>query len=369
LKANAKKPTRKVIAPTSKVAAPKQEVSTLDFAHRDQATFAPEDIMAIQRMVGNQAVQRLIEQARPQAAAHDAPAAVRKPALSGPPFDKDMPAFASYTPQNGVAVQRRINKLPGKSSGFFRKGHRDNINALVDTYNTAEAKLADAKPTLASVRALIPEIQKIWNDANAWHIDVMKKSPEKAAAIRQWMTSEVEREEDTKRVQVGELEAAAALKAASDGASYDVRYTGREFVDYTAGAGVRWLQTPALALIYKYFMIQQLEETTVNAFDDLAKYRLSPSREEALRLFKKYQMESTALLNISGEGLGGRGGDLIRTFRATIAHLESHPDDPVPPNFGPVEQSVHHVINMMFTTFANTEPFRKVTRPPEAKST
>jgi len=272
--------------------------------------------------------------------------------------------MVSAKPAVGMTIQRAIKRLPGKSSGWFRKGHRDKINELVDAYNMREISLAGSKRTIEGYRSLLPDIQKIWQAANAWHLDVMKGSPEKAQAIRDWMAEEVEREEEAKNAQLGELAEAQSLKAASDGAAFNALYATPDFTTASTAA-VRWLNTPAIAPIYRYFLIQvQYEAPSLYAYEDIKKYGLNPTRAEAIRIYDKYDMGTAKQLNITGEGPKVGGIAAINAFREQITALKADDSAAPPANFGPVETSVTNVINEMFIAFRMSAPYKKVTTPP-----
>jgi hypothetical protein len=307
----------------------------------EQTGFTPATLIHLQRAVGNHAVQRMI---------------------GGIPTS---PAHAETTESSdaGATIQRAIKPLPGASSGWFRKGRRDKINAMVEAYNTLEIQSSGSKRTVESYQKLLPEIQKIWQAAHEWQLDVRAKHPDKAEEIGDWMKKEVEREEDAKKGQIGELQQALALKAASDGAAYNVAYTTAEYTGATAGA--RWLATPALAAIYKYFLIQvQFEASTLYAYEDVTAYRQNPSRGEALRIYDKYDMGTASQLNITGEGAGGE--EAVNAVRAQIQTLRNNPNAAAPANFGAIEKSLINVINELFIAFRSTTPYKKVTTPPAA---
>ena len=312
--------------------------------------FSHSTIIRLQREVGNHAVQQMIK--LPQTGA-----------MHLPPLDVD--THDTPSSESGKPIQREITKLPGKSSGVFGKGRRDKINVMVQAYNKLEMGAVGPKATIANIQKLLPEIQKIWQAAREWQVDTMKKNPEKAATIAAWITSEVEREEDAKKASIGELQEAASLKAASDGAAYNVAYTTPEFTIPINGAGVKWLQTPTLAPIYRYFIIAlQHDGATLSAYEDMARYKANPTKAEALRIYDKYEMAASNQLNIAGEGAGGI--DAVNATRAQINALRAGPNAPVPANFGAIEKSVTYVINELFTTFRDTTPFKKVTTAPPA---
>jgi hypothetical protein len=318
---------------------------------------SPATLIHLQRIVGNRAVQQMIQP--PQSGAIGLP----------PDVDTDHHHLSSGSAQDGVVIQRAITRLPGASSGFFRKGRRDKINIMVDAYNALEIGASGSKRSVAGYQALLPEIRKIWQAAREWQVDVMKSSPAKAATIGEWMTSQVEREEDAKNAQIGELQEAAALKAASDGASYNVAYTTPQFTTKEGGAGVNWLATPALRPIYEYFMIQvQFENATLKAYQDVTRYKQNPSRDEALRIYHKYDMGTASQLNITGEGVTG-SFEAINTKRRQMEALEADPTAAAPANFGAIEESLIHVVNELFIAFRTTTPFKKVTTPPAAAAT
>jgi hypothetical protein len=307
-------------------------------------------LIHLQRTFGNHAVQRMLIPSKPQRAAIS----------PVPSLGSDV---KHSTAQDKKTIQRIIKPLEGASSGWFKKGRRDKINEMVNAYNDLEISMGGSKRSAESYESLLPEIQKIWQAAKAWQLDVMKSSPEKAAEISVWITNQVEREEDAKKASIGELKDAALLKSASDGASYNALYTTPQFTEKGEGAGIRWLQTLALKPIYRYFIIQvQYDGPTLYAYDDVINYRQNPSREEAIRIYNKYDMGTTSQLNISGEGAGGVEG--MRAIRSQITALEADPTAPVPQDFGPIETSLVKVINELFISFKTTKPYQKVTTPP-----
>lgn len=315
--------------------------------------------------MGNRAT---IQRLKPQTTASQAqPTDPHKQALSRPPLDTpdhnhDHERNFDSLNSHDYAVQRAIAVIPGKSSGWFRKGRRDKINALVVAYNTLEVETAKAKSTSVGVQKLLTAIQKILTDAKLWLGAVIKATPEKAASIADWIVEEVEREETAKRGQLGEVQASEALDAAWNGASYNVLYTSPQFTS-SISAGTNWLATPALAPIYEYHIIKnQLEASTLNAYKDIKKYCLNPSRDEALRIYHKYQMQRADVLNITGEGAGGTTA--INLVRNAINTLEVDPTGAPPLDFGAIGTSVENVINELFVSFTSTEAYQKVTTAP-----
>lgn len=335
---------------------PSNEIS-YDFTPIQHLTSSTKDVGSLQRMIGNQATMQMFQPAPPKSLS------VHQPVLGAPP-DLDDTETAYTHPKGGLTIQRAIKPLPGKSSGWFRKGHRDKINELVEAYNEREKTQASgSKKSVEAYQALLPDIQKIWQDANAWYLDTMKGSPEKAAEIRAWMTNEVEREEDAKRVSIGELQQAAALKAAYDGASYNAEYATP---DFTTGkdVGLRWLNTPAIAPIYEYHIIKtQHEGITLNAYRDIQQYKRNRSRVAALDVFDKYKMGAAGDLNITGEGIVN-GALRVAEFRALIAALRADANAAAPEDFGPIEVSLEKVLNELFVSFRTTAAYRKVITPP-----
>ncbi|MBA3875056.1 MAG: hypothetical protein H0X30_38515 [Anaerolineae bacterium] len=314
------------------------------------ANISASTLIHLQRTFGNHAVQRMLTPSKSQERAMSP-----VPSLSND--------IEHSTSQDNKTIQRIIKPLEGASSGWFKKGRRDKINEMVNAYNDLEISMGGSKRSAENYESLLPEIQKIWQAAKAWQLDVMKSSPEKGAEISVWITNQVEREEDAKKASIGELKDAALLKSASDGASYNALYTTPQFTEKAQGAGINWLQTPALKPIYRYFMIQvQFDGPTLYAYDDVINYKQNPNREEAIRIYNKYDMGTTSQLNISGEGAGGVDG--MRAIRSQFAALEGNPVAPVPPDFGFIEASLVKVINELFISFKTTKPYQKVTTPP-----
>ncbi len=298
-------------------------------------------LIHLQRTIGNHAVQQMLNPPQSEAIGHL-------------PFDID-----HHSPL--ATIQRQIAPLEGKSSGFF-KGRRDKINDMVNAYNLLE-KQASSKGLSENHKALLPHIQKIWLAARAWYVDVVKSNPEKAKAIDNWMKTQVEREEDVKVALIGKLHDAETLKAAWDGAAYNQAYTTDEFTTAST-AGEKWLKTPALAPIYKYFIIEvQHDSVTLDAYEDLKRYRANPSRSEAIRIYKKYNMATADQLNITGEGVGGT--QAINLVRQQMEALESNPNSALPANFGAIESSIETVINEIFISFRNSQPYKRITTAPQ----
>ena len=336
---------------------PSQGAPSYDFKAIQHLTSGAKSISALQRTIGNRATMQLLQPAPQPESLH-----IHRPALNLPPELDDSSESGHVNPRHGVTIQRAIKKLSGKSSGWFRKGQRDKINILVDAYNAREITLSGSKRSAESYTALLPDIQKIWQAAQEWYLDTMKSNAEKAQEIRAWMVAEVEHEEDAKRAQIGELQEAAALKAAFDGAAYNPLYATPDFTS-SVGAAVQWLATPALAPIYRYFLIQvQFEAAALYAYEEVTKYRLNPSRTEALRIYDRFHMDAAGDLNITGEGVGGI--EAIERFRAQIATLRGSPDAAVPADFGSVEKSLINVVNEMFIAFRSSTPYKKVTTAP-----
>ncbi len=359
VKTSSNKRVNTKLQPTTDRDMPLQGASSYDFTAMQQLTSGAKDISALQRTIGNQATMKMLQSAPQPESLH-----THQPALSLAPELDDDSESGRVNPRDGATIQRAIKKLPGKSSGWFRKGQRDKINELVDAYNIREITLSGSKRTAASYTELLPDIQKIWQASQAWYLDTMKSSAEKAQEIRAWMVAEVEREEDAKQAQIGELQEAASLKAAADGASYNALYATPDFTTAT-DAAVRWLATPALAPIYRYFLIQvQFEAAALYAYEEVTKYKLNPTRAEALRIYDRFHMDAAGDLNITGEGPKVGGIAAIEQFRAEFATLRGDTNAAPPATFGPVETSVSNVIKEMFIAFRSYAAYRKVTTPP-----
>jgi hypothetical protein len=312
---------------------------------------SPASLISLQRMIGNQAVQRMVTPRKPKA-------------IQRIPFE--VGETSDSEPASGEIIQRQIEPIEGESSGWFRKGRRDKINIMVEAYNSLEMSLSGAKRTAASYQTLLPEIRKIWQAAREWQMDVMKKNPAKAAEIGLWMTSEVEREEDAKNAQINELQEAAGLKAASDGAAYNALYATAEYTTSTL-AGAKWLSTPAIAPIYRYFLIQiQYEGVALKAYEAVMAYRQNPSKAEGLRIYHEFEMNKADKLNITGEGPKVGGVEAIAGVRRQFEAMEADAAAPVPAHFGPIETSLFNIMNEMFIAFRTTEPYKKVITPPAA---
>ena len=91
--------------------------------------FSPAALISLQRMVGNQAVQRMLTPSKPNA-------------IQRIPFEVGETLPSASESAGDQTIQRQIKKLSGASSGWFRKGHRDKINEMVDAYNIMETKLS-----------------------------------------------------------------------------------------------------------------------------------------------------------------------------------------------------------------------------------
>jgi hypothetical protein len=264
--------------------------------------------------------------------------------------------------QQEPIIQRQIEPIGGKSSGWFRKGRRDNLNAKVAAYNTLEARLTGPKRnTVQSAQLLHSKVEEILRDAERWCQSVTK-TPDKEQEIRSWIQSQVVPERDAKQNALSALQEATRLENAWKNPIYNPLYTSSEYKG--SNGGIVWLSTPELAPIYKYYVIKvQFDAPTVNAYEDIQNYKKNPSRDEALRVFDKYNMSTSSDLNITGEGVGGIAA--INAVRTEIEKLRSNaPDAVVPRDFGAIEMSVVNVLNEIFGAFTSTEQFKKVTTPP-----
>lgn len=221
-----------------------------------------------------------------------------------------------------------------------------------------------AKRTAASYQTLLPDIRQIWQAAREWQLEVISKNPDKAAEIGLWMKNHVEREEDAKAAQISELNEAAGLKAASDGAAYNPLFATAEFTSSTE-AGTKWLSTPEIAAIYRYFLIQiQYEGITLKAYDAVKAYSANPTRAEGVRIYHEFKMEDANVLNITGEGYLVGGKVAVDAHRRKFEAMEASAAAPVPADFGPIERSLINIINELFIAFRETQPYKKATTPP-----
>jgi hypothetical protein len=271
--------------------------------------------------------------------------------------------WGSSRPQAGGSrtIQRSLRKLPGKSSGWFRKGQRDKINDMVEAYNTLEMNFVGNKKSVQGYQTLIGELDKIWQAAHKWKLSVMKKAPDKAATIQNWIDQQVEADRNLKVTGIEEIKQAAALEDAWNGAKFNPAYATPEFTT-DGNAGLKWLATPEIAPVYKYHIIKnQFDGLTLNAYEELIQYKQSPSAAEALRIYRKYEMSTSNKLNITGEGAGGIEG--IERARATIEALEQNPQNP-PQDFGAIEGSIRNVLNEIMISFRMTPQYKKITTPP-----
>jgi hypothetical protein len=315
------------------------------------------DVLRLQRTLGNQFVQRLL--ARPTTppksslpAAH--PARIMRQSVWG--------SARSASGKTGAAViQRTLKKLPGKSSGWFRKGRRDKLNNLVEAYNVLEMNSVGSKKSVASYQNLIAKLDEIWQAANQWKLAVLKKTPDKAGEIQTWLDKQVLPERSLKETGIEEIKQAAALEDSWKGAKYNAAYATSAFT--TAGdAGLNWLATPEIAGVYKYHIIKnQFDGATLNAYEDLMQYKQNRTAAEALRIYHKYEMSTSNKLNITGEGAGGLDG--IERARASIEGLRQDPSNP-PADFGAIEKSIVNVLCEIMISFRETAQYKKITTPP-----
>ncbi len=327
-----------------------------------QAKYTPRDlsrhdVLQLQRHLGNQSVRRLLAR----------PAAYTAPVKAAPHSAHIMrqSAWNTIRPQNGAGstIQRSLRKITGKSSGWFRKGRRDKLNIMVEAYNTLEMKYVGSKKSAQGYQILIGELDKIWQAANEWKLDVLKKDPEKAVEIQDWMDKQVVADRDLKVSGIEEIQQAAALEDAWKGARYNPAYATAEFTS-NGDAGLKWLATPEIAPVYKYHVIKnQFDGATLNAYEELVQYKQNRTAAEALRIYNKYDMATSSKLNITGEGSGGLTG--VAQARATIEALQQDPSNP-PQDFGSIEGSIKNVLNEIMISFRSTPQYKKITTAPAA---
>lgn len=336
------------------------ETPTLSRIAIQQAKYTPRDlsrndVLHLQRHLGNQSVRRLL--ARPAAPVNPAKVASHQAHIMR------QSVWGTSKPRSGGAsvIQRSLRKIQGKSSGWFRKGRRDKLNIMVEAYNTLEMQYVGSKKSVQGYQTLIVELDKIWQAANQWKLDVLKKDPEKAAEIQDWMDKQVVADRDLKVTGIEEIKQAAALEDAWKGARYNPAYATPEFTT-EGNAGLKWLATPEIAPIYKYHVIKnQFDGPTLNAYEELMQYKQNRTAAEALRIYKKYDMATSSKLNITGEGAGGLTG--VAQARATIEALEQNPSNP-PEDFGSIEGSIKNVLNEIMISFRTTPQYKKVTTAP-----
>lgn len=258
--------------------------------------------------------------------------------------------------QSSATIQRRINPIAGQSSGWFRKGRRDKLNVMVGAYNIQENKSAN---TIPANQALQAEVQKIRKYAEDWKASVQSKSPEKGEEIATWIKTELDREETAKGAAIGQ----ASLDDAWKNTGYDERFSTPK---YTEAAAMTWLNTPELANVYRYYVInKQFDAATMNAYDDMQAYAKNPTRDEAIRIYNAYSLKDASTLNITGEGVGGIGA--INAVRSQFSALINNPDAPVPPDFGAIQRSNVNVLSEIFTAFSNSDEFKRITTKPDPK--
>jgi hypothetical protein len=96
----------------------------------------------------------------------------------------------STKPRAGKAavIQRLFHNVPGKSSGWFRKGRRDQVKAMVDAYLDLE-KATIAQKTVEKYQMLLTELEKIFQVARAWKLDVLRKPEKRLKSRNGLMTS------------------------------------------------------------------------------------------------------------------------------------------------------------------------------------
>jgi hypothetical protein len=326
-------------------------------AKQNPRNLSRNDVLRLQRTLGNQSVQRLL--ARPTTppkpglpAAH--PARIMRQSAWG--------SSRSSSGMTGAAVvQRTLKKLPGKSSGWFRKGRRDKLNNLVEAYNVLEMNSVGSKKSVASYQNLIAKLDEIWQTAHQWKLAVLKKTPDKAGEIQTWLDKQLLPERSLKETGIEEIKQAAALEDSWKGAKYNAAFATPAFT--TAGdAGLKWLATPEIAGVYKYHIIKnQFDGATLNAYEDLMQYKQNRTAAEALRIYHKYEMNTSNKLNITGEGAGGLDG--IERARASIEGLRQDPSNP-PADFGAIEKSIVNVICEIMISFRETAQYKKITTPP-----
>lgn len=250
-------------------------------------------------------------------------------------------------------IQRRIKPIEGTSSGWFRKGRRDKLNVMVGAYNIKEN---NSPKTIVAMQALQAEIQKIRTVAESWRNSVQSSSPQKALEITNWIENELNREEAAKGAAIGK----ASLEDAWENTGFDARFTSPKYTDSGGNAGITWLNTPELANVYKYYVInKQFDAPTVNAYEDMREYAKNPSKAEALRIYEAYSLKDTSLLNITGEGVGGTSA--INAVRQQITALKNDENAPIPANFGAIQTSNINVLNEIFSAFSNSDTFKRIT--------
>jgi hypothetical protein len=278
-------------------------------------------------------------------------------------FSPEIQRQASSVQRAEGFIQRRIEPIAGKSSGWFRQGRRDKLNAKVAVYNQMENRFAGTNRNVQSFQLLVAKAEEILRDANAWRQAVARSKPEKAQEILTWIETKVQPELEMKRAALNDLQQAVAMKDAWDNPTYNPLYTTDEYTK-AGNAGIRWLSTPDLAPVYKYHIIKnQFEGITLNAYEDIVRYKQNPSRAEALRVYDKYRMGTADDLNITGEGAGGI--ESINKFREKIEALRRNDNGAVvPAGFGAIETSIVNVLNEIFISFRLTEPYKTITTPP-----
>jgi hypothetical protein len=319
------------------------------------------DVLQLQRTLGNQSVRRILT----RASTVEQPAVPRTTATISHPARIMRQSVWRTGNSSSTSIQRTLKKLPGKSSGWFRKGRRDKLNSLVEAYNSLEMATIGSKKTVAGYQNLLTSLNEIWKAAHDWKLATLKKTPEKAGEIQAWIDKQVLPEISLKENGIEEIKQAAALEDSWKGAKYNAAYAGPAYTT-SPNAGLNWLAAPEIAGVYKYHIIKnQFDGATLNAYEDLMQYKQNKTAGEALRIYRKYQMNTSNQLNITGEGAGGLEG--IGRARAAIEALEQNPQNP-PDGFGAIETSIQNVLNEIMISFKDTEPYKKITTPPNVVS-
>jgi len=247
----------------------------------------------------------------------------------------------------GVTLQRRVKPMEGTSSGWFRKGRRDKLNLMVAEYNLKEMKSSN---TTSDNQSLLNDLQKINQYAMEWQKSV-KNDEDKAKSIKNWRSDELAPEIQMRGalITLASPMDDTAMKAASKNTQHDKRFSPEQYA-----IPAIWLQEPNLINVFRDFARKEFSLENIDAFMEMSAYRYSPSRDEALRIYDKYEMASS-------------NGDLNINRKAPIlqqlALLKTDPKAPVPTDFEEIKKQLWTNIGDTFSRFKFTEPYERISNP------
>jgi hypothetical protein len=305
-----------------------------------QVILSSNNVQHLQRVIGNKATQRLM----------------RQPSLS-------------------PMIQRELKPIGGKSSGKGT-GSRDKLNLMVETYLSKKENLRKNNPlgTLKDNQSLWEDLRNIRKYADDWYNRIgngrlsglfgKKMSKEdidkKKAEISEWMRYVLQLEEH----EIGSAIGSASLMDANDDEGlnqmkdlYETKKRDKKFTDMEYEQLNTWLYTPELVNIFRYEAKKEYALENIDAYLEVANYENNPQRDEAIRIYKKYDMGNT-----SSNSALNLDYSIAQKTKKMFDDLQNDKNAPAPSSFGNGLKEVLRInIADTFSRFRFTNTYKRIT--------